>query len=42
MNQVAAVGMGDDIVRRVELLAVEGIGEHRHRAVVLVADNPSA
>src|SRR5207249_4797282 len=35
----AAVGMRDGVVWRVETLAVEGVGDHRHRAVVLVADD---
>jgi len=29
--------MGDDVVGRVEALAIERVGDHRHRAVVLVA-----
>src|SRR5207248_7689515 len=35
----AAVGMRDGVVRRIETLAVEGIGDHRHRAVMLVSDD---
>ena len=34
---VAAVGMGHDVVGRVELLALERLGQHRRRAVELVA-----
>jgi hypothetical protein len=34
---VAAIGVGDDVVGRVQLLAAEVISEHGHRAVVLVA-----
>src|SRR2546422_1340831 len=36
---VAAVGVRDDVVRRVEALAVVRVRDDRHRAVVLVADN---
>src|SRR4029077_6881692 len=34
---VAAVGMGDDVVGRVEFLAAEIVGEHGGGAVILVA-----
>jgi hypothetical protein len=37
----AAVGVRDSIVRRIEALAVEGVGDHRDRAVVLIADDAS-
>ena len=33
----AAIGMRDEIVRRVQRLAVEAIGNHCHRPVVLPA-----
>ena len=34
--------MGDNVIGRVELLVVVGIGEHRHGAVVLVAHHPAS
>src|SRR5262245_34898094 len=36
---VAPVGVGDDVVRRVQALAVVGVGDDGDRAVVLVADD---
>src|SRR4029079_8333350 len=38
---VAAVRVGDDVVRRVELLAAEIVGEHGRGAVVLVSNDPA-
>src|SRR6185436_588760 len=38
---VAAVGMGDDVVGRVQALAVVPVGDEADRAVVLVADDPA-
>ena len=37
----AAVGMRYQIVRRIQRLAIEGVGDHRHGAVVFPADHPA-
>ena len=39
---VAAVRMAGDVVRRVQPLALERIGDHRYRSVVLVAHDAAA
>src|SRR5215471_18881679 len=35
----AAIGVRNDVIGRIEALAVEQVGDHRRRAVVLVADD---
>src|SRR6185312_8838760 len=38
---IAAIGMRHDIVGRIETLAIEAIGQNRHRAVELIAHDPA-